>query len=71
MLGLFSCDNPTGSDQEEWIALFNGKDLSDWTIKFANQDLNVNFQNTFRVQDNMIRIAYDAYDTFDDAYAHL
>ena len=71
ILGLFSCDNPTGSDQEEWIALFNGKDLSDWTIKFANQDLNVNFQNTFRVQDNMIRIAYDAYDTFEDAYAHL
>ena len=39
ILGLFSCDNLTGSDQEEWIALFNGKDLSDWTIKFANQDL--------------------------------
>lgn len=71
LLGLYSCKIQNMNDQEEWIYLFNGKDLTDWTIKFANQDLNVNYQNTFRVQDSMIRIAYDAYDTFDDAYAHL
>jgi hypothetical protein len=68
---LYSCNTQNTTDQEEWISLFNGKDLSDWNIKFANQDLNVNHRNTFRVQDSMIRIAYDEYDTFDDAYAHL
>ena len=26
----------------EWNSLFNGKDLSGWDIKIANQDLNVN-----------------------------
>ena len=71
LLGLYSCNTQNTTDQEEWISLFNGKDLSDWNIKFANQDLNVNHRNTFRVQDSMIRIAYDEYDTFDDAYAHL
>ena len=71
LLGMYSCNTQNTIDQEEWISLFNGKDLSNWNIKFANQDLNVNNRNTFRVQDSMIRIAYDEYDTFDDAYAHL
>ena len=71
LLGMYSCNTQNTIDQEEWISLFNGKDLSNWNIKFANQDLNVNHRNTFRVQDSMIRIAYDEYDTFDDAYAHL
>ena len=71
VVGLFSCQAPDTSEKEEWIALFNGTDLSDWTIKFANQDLNVNHLNTFRVQDSMIRIGYAQYDTFEDAYAHM
>jgi len=66
-----ACSLSNTADQEEWIDLFNGKDLSEWTIKIANQDLGVNYRNTFRVQDSMIRIAYDAYDSFDDAYAHM
>ncbi|MDG1291788.1 MAG: DUF1080 domain-containing protein [Flavobacteriaceae bacterium] len=71
LLGMYSCNTQNTIDQEEWISLFNGKDLSNWNIKFANQDLNVNHRNTFRAQDSMIRIGYDEYDTFDDAYAHL
>jgi hypothetical protein len=71
LMGSYSCSPPNTSNQEEWTTLFNGKDLSDWTIKFANQDLNDNYRNTFRVQDSMIRIAYDEYDTFDNAYAHM
>lgn len=71
LMECFSCTPPDTSNEEEWIALFNGKNLSDWTIKFANQELGVNYRNTFRVEDSMIRIVYDAYDTFDDAYAHM
>ena len=58
-------------NQELWQPLFNGKDLSEWEIKFANHDLNFNLNNTFRVQDSMIRISYDDYNTFDDSYAHI
>ena len=71
LLGYYACQSENTACKEEWITLFNGKDLSDWTIKFANEDLNINHRNTFRVQDSMIRIAYDSYDTFDDAYAHI
>ena len=58
-------------NQEIWQPLFNGKDLSDWEIKFANHEINFNLNNTFRVQDSMIRISYDDYNTFDDSYAHI
>ena len=68
---MFSCTTHDNPKKEEWIDLFNGTDLTDWTIKFANQDVNVNHLNTFRAQASMIRIVYDQYDTFEDAYAHL
>ena len=58
-------------NQEIWQPLFNGKDLSDWEIKFANHEINFNLNNTFRVQDSMIRISYDDYNTFHDSYAHI
>ena len=70
-LHFFMACQTTCQSDEEWKSLFNGKDLSGWDIKFANQDLNVNHNNTFRVQDSMIRIVYDDYESFDDAYAHL
>ena len=56
---------------EAWTPLFNGRDLEGWTIKFSGQPLGENFRNTFQVEDSMVRIRYDAYETFDDAYAHM
>ncbi|TSE10808.1 3-keto-disaccharide hydrolase [Aquimarina algiphila] len=56
---------------EEWISLFNGKDLSGWDIKISGYELNDNYKETFIVQDSMIRIRYDNYETFDDAFGHL
>ncbi|TVZ57910.1 uncharacterized protein DUF1080 [Flavobacteriaceae bacterium MAR_2010_105] len=58
-------------DSEEWIALFNGKDLNDWDIKIASHEVGDNYKNTFQVQDSMIRVNYDAYETFDNAFGHL
>lgn len=59
------------SNQEEWVALFNGKDLTGWDIKFSNQELNVNYKNTIRVEDGMFRVVYDEYEGFNDAFAHI
>jgi len=56
---------------EEWISLFNGKDLSDWTIKFTGEDLNVNHKETFIIEDSMIRINYDNYENFNGKFAHM
>ncbi len=57
--------------QGEWIQLFNGKDLDDWTVKIAKHELNDNFGNTFRVEDGVLKVSYDGYEDFDRRYGHI
>ncbi len=72
LLFIVACQaNNNSSDKEEWISLFNGTDLSGWDIKIAGYELNNNFNETFVVQDSMIRIRYNNYDEFNDAYGHM
>lgn len=59
------------ADKQEWIKLFNGKNLKGWDIKIAGQPVNDNYKNTFRVEKGMLRVAYDQYQTFDEKYGHL
>jgi hypothetical protein len=54
-----------------WIPLFNGKDLDGWTVKVAKHPLGVNFGDTFRVENGVIKVAYDKYGKFDQQFAHL
>ena len=58
-------------EEEDWESIFNGVDLENWIIKFANQELNFNYKNTFKVENKMIRIVYDEYKKFENSYAHL
>jgi len=57
--------------QGEWIQLFNGRDLTGWTPKITGYDLGDNFGNTFRVEDGLLKVAYDQYAEFDGRYGHL
>jgi hypothetical protein len=61
----------TAANEEKWISLFNGKDLTGWTIKIAKRPLGENFANTFRVEDGILKVSYDGYETFDQQYGHL
>ena len=64
--------NKSNSNSEEnWLSLFNGKDLSGWDIKFSGHAINDNYKNTFQVEDGMIRVVYDEYENFDDKYGHM
>lgn len=58
-------------EKKEWIQLFNGRDLKDWDVKITGYDLNENFGNTFRVEDGLLKVAYDAYDRFADRFGHI
>ncbi len=58
-------------NEEEWISLFNGKDLTGWTPKITGYPAGENFANTFRVDDGAIKVAYDGYDNFDGRFGHL
>ena len=56
---------------QEWISLFNGKDLEGWTVKIAGHELNDNFNNTFRVEHGILKVSYDPYDKFDGEFGHI
>jgi hypothetical protein len=73
LLLLLSCQAPSVQEEPvgEWLQLFNGKDLSDWTVKIAKHELHDNFANTFRVADGMMQVRYDGYEEFDKQYGHI
>lgn len=56
---------------QDWISLFNGKDLDGWTPKIRGYEFGDNFADTFRVEDGMITVSYDGYDAFDNKFGHL
>ena len=69
---LSNCGSQRKLEEAQWIRLFNGKDIDDWTTKINHYEPGVNFGNTFRVEDGMIKVRYDQYgEHFNDRFAHL
>ena len=67
-----SCTNRgSKAEKEEWIQLFNGKDLDGWIIKIKGSPLNVNYKNTFRVEDSILKVSYEEYEKFAGEYGHI
>jgi hypothetical protein len=59
------------AEESGWVSLFNGKNLDGWTPKFAGHPVGVNFAETFRVEDGILKASYEGYDRFDQQYGHL
>lgn len=70
-LVVMSCGTKNNPAHEEWIQLFNKKDLSDWRVKIRGYELDNNFGNTFRVEDSVLKVSYDQYDSFRMRYGHI
>jgi len=58
-------------NKKEWIQLFNGKNLDGWEVKIAAYDLNDNFGKTFRVENGVMKTAYDQYGQFNNRFGHI
>ncbi|WP_343555062.1 DUF1080 domain-containing protein [Sphingobacterium sp.] len=58
-------------DNNGWKSLFDGKDINDWFVKIHHHDFGVNYGNTFRVEDGIIKVRYDQYGDFNDQFGHL
>ena len=58
-------------DENNWISLFNGKDLAGWTPKITGFPCGENALDTFRVEDGILKVSYDNYKVFDKRYGHL
>lgn len=56
---------------EEWIELFNGRDLTGWTPKISQHALGENFADTFRVVNGLLQVRYDKYPSFGSQFGHL
>src|SRR4030095_1690193 len=57
--------------KNQWVSLFNGKDLAHWTPKIAGYKPGDNFGNTFRVSDGILSTRYDNYDNFHNRFGAL
>jgi hypothetical protein len=62
---------PPKPNGDEWIQLFNGKNLDGWTPKVKGHELGDNFGNTFRVENGVLKVGYDQYKNFDGKFGHL
>ncbi|MFB3920403.1 MAG: DUF1080 domain-containing protein [Terriglobia bacterium] len=71
VLGAASAAGANPADQKEWIQLFNGKDLNDWVVKITGYEPGVNFGNTYRVENGVLKVVYDQYDKFDGRFGHM
>jgi len=68
---ISSCASENKKEKEEWIQLFNGKNLDNWVIKIKGHPLGENYNNTFRVEDGILKVSYDKYEKFDENYGHI
>ena len=69
LITFLSCDNDQSNIQ--WVNLFNGENLNGWEMKIAGYELNNNYRNTFSVNDGVIKVSYNDYDSFDEKFGHL
>ena len=72
---LFSCSSSRSLEvhpQEEWLPLFNGKNLEGWTPKIRGYALGENYANTFRVEKGLLKVSYEEYEgDFDGRFGHI
>ncbi|MEO7991849.1 MAG: DUF1080 domain-containing protein [Chryseolinea sp.] len=68
---VISCGTKNNPAQQEWVQLFNKKDLNEWRVKIRGYELDNNFGNTFRVEDSVLKVSYDQYDSFRARYGHI
>ena len=59
------------AEEEKWIPLFNGKDLSGWTPKIRYEKFGEDSRGTFRVKDGVIQVGYENYEEFGESFGHL
>ena len=62
------------AEEAKWIQLFNGKDLTGWTPKFAGFPLGENFGDTYRVQDGLLKVVFDPEvygEKYENRFGHL
>jgi hypothetical protein len=58
-------------NRKDWIQAFNGKNLDGWVMKITGFPLGENYGNTFRVENGLLKAAYDQYPEFAGKFGHI
>lgn len=58
-------------EEPQWLSLFNGKDLEGWQVKIRGYAMGENYKNTFRVEEGILKVSYESYETFNNEFGHL
>ena len=61
----------TATNNDDWVELFNGKNLDGWTAKIVGQPLGQDPLNTFVVENGLLRVNYANYNKFSNRFGHL
>lgn len=62
---------PTPVADPTWQSIFDGETLAGWTPKINGQALGEDDKHIFRVEDGVLTVSYEAYETFSGAFGHL
>jgi hypothetical protein len=57
--------------REDWVQLWNGRDLTGWVPKIRGYAAGDNFGQTFRAENGVLKVSYEAYKEFGDRFGHL
>ena len=57
--------------REDWVQLWNGRDLTGWVPKIRGYAAGENFGRTFRVERGVLTVSYEAYDQFGDRLRYV
>lgn len=67
LVGVGAC----AGRSDPWTPLFDGRSLEGWTVKIRGSDVGEDPYGTFRVEDGLLTVGYDAYDAFGERFGHL
>ncbi|WP_405400182.1 DUF1080 domain-containing protein [Maribacter sp. Asnod2-G09] len=73
LLFLLGCGLITSQETNDgWETMFNGNDLDGWITKVHHYEVGDNYADTFRAEDDMVKVRYDKYEgEFNNRYSHL
>ena len=73
LLFLLGCGLITSQETNDgWETMFNGNDLNGWTTKVHHYEVGDNYADTFRAEDDMVKVRYDKDEgEFNNRYSHL
>jgi len=75
LLVCLSCNNDVKKDTpktEKWVNLLEKNSLEDWIVKIKDHPVGDNFNETFIVEDSILKVDYIKYnDTFNNTFGHI